>query len=83
MKQQRHTVIREVLAKGSIPSQDDLRRKLAGRGFHVTQATLSRDIHELSHRAWSEAETLDAWERLFGLQAELAVLAHEPARPTD
>lgn len=47
MKQQRHTVIREVLAKGSIPSQDDLRRKLAGRGFHVTQATLSRDIHEL------------------------------------
>ena len=28
-------------------SQDDLRRRLAGRGFHVTQATLSRDIHEL------------------------------------
>src|SRR3954467_3323436 len=47
MKQQRHTVIREVLAEGPIASQDDLRRKLAGRGFHVTQATLSRDIHEL------------------------------------
>ena len=43
----------------------------------------ARDIHELSHRAWSEAETLDAWERLFGLQAELAVLAHEPSQPTD
>ena len=47
MKQQRHTVIRELLAKTSIASQDELRRKLAGRGFHVTQATLSRDIHEL------------------------------------
>jgi len=47
MKQQRHTVIRELVAKAPIASQDELRRKLAGRGFHVTQATLSRDIHEL------------------------------------
>jgi transcriptional regulator of arginine metabolism len=47
MKQQRHTVIRELLGKASIASQDELRQKLAGRGFHVTQATLSRDIHEL------------------------------------
>lgn len=47
MKQQRHSVIRELLVKTSVTSQDELRRKLAGRGFHVTQATLSRDIHEL------------------------------------
>jgi transcriptional regulator of arginine metabolism len=47
MKQQRHTVIRELVGKAPIASQDELRRKLAGRGFHVTQATLSRDIHEL------------------------------------
>ncbi|WP_263365461.1 arginine repressor [Edaphobacter bradus] len=47
MKQQRHNVIRELLVKTAIASQDELRRKLAGRGFHVTQATLSRDIHEL------------------------------------
>ena len=47
MKQQRHTVIRELIGKAPIASQDELRRKLAGRGFHVTQATLSRDIHEL------------------------------------
>jgi transcriptional regulator of arginine metabolism len=47
MKQQRHTAIRELLVKTSVTNQDDLRRKLAGRGFHVTQATLSRDIHEL------------------------------------
>ncbi len=47
MKQQRHTVIRELLVTTSVLSQDELRRKLAKRGFTVTQATLSRDIHEL------------------------------------
>jgi transcriptional regulator of arginine metabolism len=47
MKQQRHTVIRELLVKTVVANQDELRRKLAGRGFHVTQATLSRDIREL------------------------------------
>jgi transcriptional regulator of arginine metabolism len=47
MKQQRHSAIRELLNQAAIASQDDLRRRLAHRGFHVTQATLSRDIHEL------------------------------------
>ena len=47
MKQQRHTAIRELLVTTSVANQDELRRRLAGRGFHVTQATLSRDIHEL------------------------------------
>jgi transcriptional regulator of arginine metabolism len=47
MKQQRHATIREVLSLAPIASQDELRRKLATRGIRVTQATLSRDIHEL------------------------------------
>jgi transcriptional regulator of arginine metabolism len=47
MKQQRHTAIRDLLNQAPVPSQDELRRRLARRGFHVTQATLSRDIHEL------------------------------------
>ncbi len=47
MKQQRHAAIQDLLVKTAVTSQDELRRKLAGRGFHVTQATLSRDIHEL------------------------------------
>lgn len=47
MKQQRHTAIRELLLTAAVANQDELRRKLAARGFHVTQATLSRDIHEL------------------------------------
>jgi transcriptional regulator of arginine metabolism len=30
-----------------VTNQDQLRRKLRRRGFEVTQATLSRDIHEM------------------------------------
>jgi transcriptional regulator of arginine metabolism len=47
MKQDRHTAIRELVAGALIGSQDELRRRLVKRGFEVTQATLSRDIHEL------------------------------------
>ena len=47
MKSERHNTIRTILAETSVFNQDDLRRKLLRRGFDVTQATLSRDIHEL------------------------------------
>ena len=47
MKFQRHTAIRELVARSTVSNQDELRRKLRRRGFEVTQATLSRDIHEL------------------------------------
>jgi transcriptional regulator of arginine metabolism len=47
MKVQRLNVIREVLTNSPVSSQDELRRKLRRRGIHVTQATLSRDMHEL------------------------------------
>ncbi len=47
LKVERLNVIREVLAGSHVTSQDELRRKLRRRGFEVTQATLSRDIHEL------------------------------------
>ena len=47
MKNQRLNAIREVLSNSLVASQDELRRKLRRRGIEVTQATLSRDIHEL------------------------------------
>jgi transcriptional regulator of arginine metabolism len=47
MKTQRQDVIREVLSRSLVANQDELRRKLRRRGIQVTQATLSRDIHEL------------------------------------
>jgi transcriptional regulator of arginine metabolism len=46
-KTERHDAIRDLVAATAIASQDELRRKLIRRGFDVTQATLSRDIHEL------------------------------------
>lgn len=46
-KNERHTTIRELISQRPIGSQDELRRKLIKKGFDVTQATLSRDIHEL------------------------------------
>jgi len=47
LKVERLSVIREVLASSHVASQDELRRKLRRRGIQVTQATLSRDMHEL------------------------------------
>jgi len=47
MKFQRHNAIRELIGRSLVANQDELRRKLRRRGFEVTQATLSRDIHEL------------------------------------
>ena len=47
MKDLRHNAIRDLLAHSRVTNQDELRRKLRRRGFQVTQATLSRDIHEL------------------------------------
>jgi transcriptional regulator of arginine metabolism len=47
MKYGRHEAIRAVVASSAVSNQDELRRLLLKRGFDVTQATLSRDIHEL------------------------------------
>jgi transcriptional regulator of arginine metabolism len=47
MKDLRHNAIRDLLSRSEVASQDQLRRKLRRLGYAVTQATLSRDIHEL------------------------------------
>jgi len=47
IKYQRHNAIRDLVGNSPVTNQDELRRKLHRRGFEVTQATLSRDIHEL------------------------------------
>ena len=47
MKVRRQSTIREIVAHEAVRSQEQLRQRLAARGFDVTQATLSRDIKEL------------------------------------
>ncbi|HYB94469.1 MAG TPA: hypothetical protein VEC39_05825 [Vicinamibacterales bacterium] len=47
MKARRQSAILEVVEHEPVRSQEQLRQRLAARGFDVTQATLSRDIKEL------------------------------------
>jgi transcriptional regulator of arginine metabolism len=44
---QRHTAILRLVRAERIPSQERMRQRLAEEGFHVTQATLSRDMRAL------------------------------------
>jgi transcriptional regulator of arginine metabolism len=43
----RQQLILQLIENGNVASQEDLRRALARHSERVTQATLSRDIHEL------------------------------------
>ena len=47
MKHRRLSAIRQLVEQEPVHSQEELRRRLVGMGFSVTQATLSRDIKEL------------------------------------
>ena len=47
MKQRRLSAIRHLVEQQPVHSQEELRQRLSGMGFVVTQATLSRDIKEL------------------------------------
>ena len=47
MKPYRQSVIKELVERESITSQEQLRARLRERGIDATQATLSRDIREL------------------------------------
>lgn len=47
MKRKRHEKIIELIEHYDIETQDELADRLQQEGFHVTQATVSRDIREL------------------------------------
>ncbi|MGC2108543.1 MAG: ArgR family transcriptional regulator [Candidatus Korobacteraceae bacterium] len=61
-KLSRHAAIRDLLSDEEIGSQDELRRRLFRQGHRVTQATLSRDIHELGLVKTSEGYALPQGE---------------------
>ncbi len=56
MKATRQTAILELIAHKSIVTQEDLADNLREIGFHVTQATVSRDIKELRLVKVAEAD---------------------------
>lgn len=47
MKKERHSLILTIISENEVHTQDELQRLLIENGVNVTQATLSRDIHEL------------------------------------
>ena len=47
MKAFRQSIVLDLVDREAVTSQEQLRRRLHGRGVAVTQATLSRDIKEL------------------------------------
>ena len=46
-KDQRQQAILELVSRGGAQTQNDIETALSRRGVRVTQATISRDIHEL------------------------------------
>lgn len=47
MKVKRQAKILEIILRESVDTQEELQRLLQADGFHVTQATVSRDIREM------------------------------------
>jgi len=68
-KRFRQGQILKVIASQPISSQDALRRRLAHLHVRVTQATLSRDLHELRL-----VKTADGYKPLTASQEEVAAL---------
>jgi transcriptional regulator of arginine metabolism len=78
----RRTQILEILGSGTAATQRELRRKLAQRGVHVTQATVSRDIEELGLIKTREGYRLpdEARPAATALQPGMAVVLKEFVR---
>jgi transcriptional regulator of arginine metabolism len=74
----RRTQIVDLLRSKEVETQEDLRRKLAHRGIHVTQATVSRDIEELGLVKTRTGYRLpEAAEPMPSLQPTLAIVLKE------
>lgn len=56
-KQQRQEMVRELIRSGRLGNQEELLALLRERGIRCTQATLSRDLHEMKVAKVPEGET--------------------------
>src|ERR1019366_4858375 len=74
----RRTQIVDLLRSKEVETQEDLRRRLAHRGIHVTQATVSRDIEELGLVKTRTGYRLpDAVDPMASVQPTLAIVLKE------
>lgn len=47
LKERRHRALADIIRSGALASQEELAERLNGRGFPVTQATISRDLEQI------------------------------------
>jgi transcriptional regulator of arginine metabolism len=76
-KLSRHTAIRDLVADRKVASQEELRRLLYRGGHRATQATLSRDIHELRLVKTAEGYKLPQGEVAEAFLPSIERLIHE------
>jgi transcriptional regulator of arginine metabolism len=77
-KKERQFVIKQIIQEESIANQSDLLHKLVERGYNTTQATLSRDLHEMGiirvptnsgyRYVISEAENSHSFAKIVGME---------------
>ena len=67
----RHGQILRLISSEHIANQEELRRRLAQQRLRVTQATLSRDLHELQL-----VKTNEGYRATSGVTEEIASLPH-------
>jgi transcriptional regulator of arginine metabolism len=76
-KLSRHSAIRDLVSSQDVASQEELRRQLYKRGHRVTQATLSRDLHELGLVKTADGYKLPQGEVADAFSPSIERLIHE------
>ncbi len=72
MKSARHNKILEIIENNVIETQDELALKLKEEGFHVTQATVSRDIREMKLTKISSGDGRQKYSAIAGNDSEIS-----------
>ncbi len=72
MKSKRQAKVLEIISKYNIETQEELSDHLEQEGFHVTQATVSRDIRELKLTKVADGAGRQKYIPLMESQADLS-----------
>ncbi|MCI9492538.1 MAG: arginine repressor [Lachnospiraceae bacterium] len=72
MKSKRQAKVLEIISKHNIETQEELSDRLEQEGFHVTQATVSRDIRELKLTKVADGAGRQKYIPLMESQADLS-----------
>ena len=77
MKKTRHELILSYIKNNNVSRQDDIIKMLSDNGYNVTQATISRDIKELSSEYEIESiKLVDEFPNTYHVET-IAFLTHQ------